>query len=131
MVVGGAPVGRRVFGEEAGPAAEGVLYPLLFDPQAPEAAPFARAYSDRWGTKPDYLAAHAYDAVRLVVDAVRRAGPNRALIRDALVALAPWRGATGTVSWDPTGRCVRAPGLGTWSRGRASAAPGRARQGGI
>jgi branched-chain amino acid transport system substrate-binding protein len=117
-VVGGAPVGRRVFAAEAGPAAEGVLFPLLFDPEAPEAAAFCRAYAGRWGGDPDYLAAHAYDAVHLAVDAVRRAGPNRALIRDALVSLAPWHGAAGTVSWDLTGRCVRAPVLGKWSGSR-------------
>jgi ABC-type branched-subunit amino acid transport system substrate-binding protein len=117
-VVGGAPVGRRIFAEEAGAAAEGVLFPLLFDPEAPEAAAFSRAFSERWGGDPDYLAAHAHDAVHLVVDAVRRAGPNRAKIRDALVSLAPWRGAAGTVSWDLTGRCVRTPALGTWRGSR-------------
>jgi ABC-type branched-subunit amino acid transport system substrate-binding protein len=116
-IVGGAPAGRRVFMEEAGPAAEGVLFPLLFDPKAPEAEAFSLAYSKRWGRAPDYLAAHAHDAVRLVVDAVRRAGPNRALIRDALVSLAPWRGAAGTVNWDPTGRCRRLVGLGVWRAG--------------
>jgi branched-chain amino acid transport system substrate-binding protein len=116
-VVGGAPVGRRVFAEEAGALAEGVLFPLLFDPEAPEAVAFSRAFSERWGAPPDDLAAHAHDAVHLVVDAVRRAGPNRALIRDALVSLAPWRGAAGTVSWDLTGRSVRAPVLGTWTGG--------------
>jgi ABC-type branched-subunit amino acid transport system substrate-binding protein len=129
-IVGGAPVGRRVFGEEAGPAAEGVVFPRLFDPDAPEAAAFSRTYSKRWGVAPDYLAAHAYDAVRLVADAVRRAGPNRALIRDALVALAPWRGATGTLSWDPTGRSVRAARLATWNKGRARPAVGPTGEGG-
>jgi branched-chain amino acid transport system substrate-binding protein len=104
-----------------------VLFPLLFDKEAPAAAAFSRAYAERWGGDPDYLATHAHDAVRLVVDAVRRAGPNRALIRDALVSLAPWRGAAGTVTWDPTGRCVRAPVLGTWGRGRSSAAVHMAR----
>jgi branched-chain amino acid transport system substrate-binding protein len=129
-IVGGAPSGRRVFGEEAGPAAEGVVFPRLFDADAPEAVAFSRAFSNRWGVAPDYLAAHAYDAVRLVAEAVRRAGPNRALVRDALVALAPWRGATGTLSWDPTGRAVRAATLGTWSKGRARAALGSTREDG-
>jgi branched-chain amino acid transport system substrate-binding protein len=129
-IVGGAPVGRRVFGEEAGAAAEGVRFPLLFEPDAPAARAFSRRYSERWGSVPDYLAAHAYDAVRLVVDAVRRAGPNRALIRDALVSLAPWPGAAATVSWDPTGRCVRGARLGAWNGGRTAAAPGPAPGGG-
>jgi branched-chain amino acid transport system substrate-binding protein len=124
-VVGGAPVGRRTFAEEAGTAAEGVLFPLLFDPAAADAAAFSRAYSGRWGQAPDYLAAHAYDAVRLVADAVRRAGPNRALIRDALSASSPWRGAAGTVSWDPAGRCTRPVELGAWREGGAQRAARR------
>jgi branched-chain amino acid transport system substrate-binding protein len=130
-IVGGAPFGRRVFAEEAGPAAEGVRFPRLFDADAPEAVAFSRVFSSRWGAAPDYLAAHAYDAVRLVAEAVRRAGPNRALVLDALVALAPWRGATGTVSWDPTGRAVRAVTLSTWSRGGAEAKAGPTREEGL
>jgi ABC-type branched-subunit amino acid transport system substrate-binding protein len=121
-IVGGAPAGRSVFAEEAGPAAEGVRFPLLFDRESPGSAAFSRAYSKRWGREPDYLAAHAYDAVRLVADAVRRAGPNRVLIRDALVSLAPWRGTAGTVTWDLTGRCKRPAGLGVWRAGGRAAA---------
>jgi branched-chain amino acid transport system substrate-binding protein len=119
-IVGGAPAGRQVFADEAGVAAEGVVFPLLFDREAPESVGFSRAYSQRWGRAPDYLAAHAYDAVRIVADAVRRAGPNRALIRDALVSLSPWQGATGVVSWDPTGRCTRPAGLGVWRAGEGA-----------
>jgi branched-chain amino acid transport system substrate-binding protein len=129
-IVGGAPLGRRPFVEEAGAAAEGVVFPRLFDPGSPDAEAFSHAYQERWGSAPDYLAAHAYDAVHLLVDAVRRAGPNRALIRDALVALSPRRGAAGTVSWDPTGRSTRPTDLGTWCGGRARIALGRARESG-
>jgi ABC-type branched-subunit amino acid transport system substrate-binding protein len=113
-VVAGAPAGRRVFQAEAGPAAEGVLFPLVFDVDCADAAAFKRAYEARWGASPDYLAAHAYDAARLVIEALRRAGPNRALVRDALVALAPWTGAAGAVKWDRTGRAERRPFLGAW-----------------
>jgi branched-chain amino acid transport system substrate-binding protein len=123
-IVGGAPAGRRPFVEEAGPAAEGVLFPLLFDPARPGADAFTLAYRARWGSAPDYLAAHAYDAARLVAQAVRRAGPNRALVRDALAALAPWDGAAGRVTWDLTGRSDRRPSLGVWRAGRARAAAG-------
>jgi branched-chain amino acid transport system substrate-binding protein len=121
-IVGGATLGRRPFVEEAGPAAEGVVFPLLFDPASPGAAGFTRAYEKRWGSPPDYLAAYAHDGVRLVVDAVRGAGPNRALIRDALAALSPWRGVVGTVVWDPTGRSLHPPALGAWRGGRLRAA---------
>ena len=118
-IVGGAPAGRRPFVEEAGEAAEGVFFPLLFDPESPNAAAFVREYEALWGFPPDFLAAYAYDAARLLIDAVRRAGPNRALVRDALAALAPWRGVTGTVAWDPTGRNESRVAMGVWRGGRA------------
>jgi ABC-type branched-subunit amino acid transport system substrate-binding protein len=118
-IVGGAPLGRRPFVEEAGAAAEGVLFPLLFDPSAPGAATFVRAYEARWGSPPDFLAAHAYDAMRLLADATRRAGPNRARIRDALAEIAPWQGVTGPIQWDLTGRNQGPVTLGVWRAGRA------------
>lgn len=117
-IVGGGSAGFRVFAEEAGEASEGVVFPLLVDPAAPGAEAFARAFQARWGRAPDGLAFHAYDAVRLLVDAVRRAGPNRALVRDALAALAPWTGAAGACAWDLTGRCDRRPRLASWQGGR-------------
>lgn len=116
-IAGGAPLGRRPFLEEAGEAAEGVVFPLLFDPAAPGAAPFVHAYEARWGTPPDYLAAHAYDAVRLAIDATARAGPNRARIRDALAGIETWRGAAGPLAWDATGRNTRPIVMGVWRSG--------------
>jgi len=116
-VLGGATAAGAAFRRAAGPAADGVLAPA-----AAEAGPawdaFARAYETRWGEAPDDAAAHAYDAVRLVAAAVREAGLNRVRIRDAVRALAPWPGASGTVSWNALGRNERATALGAWSDGR-------------
>jgi branched-chain amino acid transport system substrate-binding protein len=122
-IVGGATLGRRVFGEEAGAAAEGAQFPLLFDDTHPEAAAFVSRYRERWKTTPDYLAAHSYDAVRLVTDAIRRAGPNRALIRDALAQTPTWPGVTGPIGWDSTGRNTRLPTVGVWRAGLVQRAP--------
>jgi ABC-type branched-subunit amino acid transport system substrate-binding protein len=117
-VFGGPRMGRRAFREAAGAAAEGVVFPLLYRPEAsPE---FAEAFERRTGRPPDYAAAHAYDAVRLVIAAVRKAGLNRARIRDALAEIGPWEGATGTVQWDGRGRNRRPVGLGTVRGGRVS-----------
>ena len=117
-IVGGAPLGRRPFVQEAGEYAEGIVFPLLFDGDAPHAAAFVEAYAARHGAPPDYLAACAYDAMHLLVHATRRAGPNRALIRDALAQCAPWSGATGAVTWDLTGRNEGLVTLGVWRNGR-------------
>jgi branched-chain amino acid transport system substrate-binding protein len=120
-VVGGATLGRSAFRRAAGAAAEGVVTPFLAEP-GPEWGAFAQVYAERWHEPPDEAAAHAYDAVRLVAAAVRRAGLNRPLIRDAVRALAPWTGASGGVTWNARGRNARAVGLGRWHEGRLVAA---------
>jgi branched-chain amino acid transport system substrate-binding protein len=123
-IFGVAPMGRSCFLGEAGGAAQGVTFPLLFDPGGSDPAPeFARRFAARFGHQPDYAAAHAYDATCLVVAAVRQAGLNRARIRDALQTLPPWQGVTGTVSWDPTGQNDRPILLGTIAEGRIIPSP--------
>ncbi len=116
-VFGGPAMGRRRFLEEAGAAAEGVVFPLLYHPQE-ASREFEVTFKRRFGKSPDYAAAHTYDAVRLVIAAVGRAGLNRARIRDAIEGLSPWAGVTGTVRWDSLGGNVRRVGLGTIQEGR-------------
>ncbi|MHC4177139.1 MAG: ABC transporter substrate-binding protein, partial [Planctomycetota bacterium] len=118
-VFGGPAMGRRRFLEQAAgtapqewSAAEGVLFPLLYQPNE-KSGGFASIFKSRFGKSPDYAAAHTYDAVRLLVAAIRKAGLNRARIRDAVEELSPWAGTTGTVKWDPLGANTRAAGLGT------------------
>ncbi len=125
-VFGGPAMGRRRFAEEAGQAAEGVVFPLLYHPEE-ASAPFAKAFESRFGKPPDYAAAHTYDAVRLLVEAMGKAGLNRARIGDAVRDLSPWSGVTGTMTWDGlggnNGRTVR---LGTIRGGHIAAAEAKA-----
>ncbi len=123
-IVGGPAFGRRVFRDRAGSAADDAVFPLLFEAESAQAREFVRSYERRWGAPPDYLAAHAYDGARLLIAAVRRAGPNRALIRDALVALSRWPGVSGPVTWDLTGRSLQPVSMGTW-QGRRVTSQGR------
>ena len=116
-LVGGSTLALASFGRVAGAAAEGVVAPLLWQP-SPEWDSFARMYENRWREPPDHGAAQSYDAVRLVADAVRRAGLNRARIRDAVRDLAPWEGVAGIVRWDALGRNERPVGLARWRGGR-------------
>jgi branched-chain amino acid transport system substrate-binding protein len=123
-IFGVAPMGRSCFRSEAQSRAEGVTFPVLFDPgDSDRAAEFAKRFEARFGHQPDYAAAGAYDATCLVVAAMRQAGLNRARIRDALETLAPWPGVTGTVRWDPTGQNERPVLLGTIAGGRVVVQP--------
>lgn len=94
------------FLELAGSAAEGAVLTYPFDDQAtadPVVASFVTAYTAQWGSAPDSFAAHAFDAVHLVAEAARRAGPDRAGIRDELSRLRDFHGVTGVFSFDATG----------------------------
>jgi branched-chain amino acid transport system substrate-binding protein len=115
-VLGGPGLARRAFARAAGDYAEGVLAPSLAEPLLDSA--FSRAYEARWGEPADAAAALGGDAVRIVAAAVRQAGLNRARIRDAVRALAPWAGASGRVRWDPRGRNERRADLAIWRHGR-------------
>jgi ABC-type branched-subunit amino acid transport system substrate-binding protein len=115
-IVGGPSMGRRLFPEEAGAAAEGVVFPLLYDPAPGD--PFVAEFQARFGRTPDYAAAHTYDSVRLLAHAVREAGLSRARIRDALESQRFTTGATGAFRWDSLGQNQRPVALGTLRGGR-------------
>jgi ABC-type branched-subunit amino acid transport system substrate-binding protein len=125
-IFGTPQMARSLFVEVAGPAAEDVCFPLLSEPVGQEAdgERFSRRLQRRSGTEPDWAAVTSYDATRLLVAAIRRAGPNRARIREALVALSPWQGITGRVEWDPVGQNLRpVTTLGTVRSGRVVPQP--------
>jgi branched-chain amino acid transport system substrate-binding protein len=64
---------------------------------------FERRYCARTRTIPAPAAAEAYDAVRLLAAALRRSGPNRARLRDALAALSGYPGVSGVIAFDHAG----------------------------
>jgi branched-chain amino acid transport system substrate-binding protein len=64
---------------------------------------FDQRYRARAGTSPTSAAARAYDAVRLLAAALRRSGPNRARLRDALAALSSYAGVSGVIAFDHAG----------------------------
>ncbi len=57
-------------------------------------------YAERFGEEAETFAAHAYDGMTVLIEAIRRAGLNRVRIRDELYALETHRGVTGTIPFD-------------------------------
>jgi branched-chain amino acid transport system substrate-binding protein len=102
-------MGRTRFRELAGPAAEGVRFPVLFtaDPGDLRYGRFANRFQAERNRAPDCAAVLTYDATRLLLEAIRRAGPNRTRIRDALTQLSPWPGLAGLIQFDGTGQNTR------------------------
>ena len=64
---------------------------------------FERHFRERAGMAPSIAAAQAYDAVHVIAAALRRAGPNRARLRDLLAAGTENPGASGLISFDSAG----------------------------
>ncbi|HYM76370.1 MAG TPA: ABC transporter substrate-binding protein [Candidatus Dormibacteraeota bacterium] len=104
---------QRVFGSHrtigddlikvAGPAAEGFEAVFPYDPTRtdPRWLRFVAQYEARYHEKPDQFAALAYDEMRILLDAICRAGLNKGRIRDALTGLTSYQGVTGDMVFDP------------------------------
>ncbi len=92
----------------AGPAADGLLLSSNFVPTNPAAnvQTFVSEYKAKYGSVPDQFAAQAYDALGIMLVALKKAGPNvtRESLRDALAATKDYPGVTGVTTFDPETR---------------------------
>jgi len=99
----------------AGPAAENLVFPRSsFDSTADSAdvRAFAAAFNARYAVEPDVYAAHAYDTVRVLAEAVTLAGSWDAdKIREALLHIDNYEGVTGRLAFDRNGDVVQYPRL--------------------
>jgi branched-chain amino acid transport system substrate-binding protein len=68
------------------------------DNGAPGSADFAKRYESRYGKRPTYHAATAYEAMMIMGNVVQRAGGDRAKIREML-ASGSWTGIMGSVKF--------------------------------
>jgi branched-chain amino acid transport system substrate-binding protein len=86
-----------------GKAVNGCFFTNHFSPDdpSPVVQNFVRAYKTKFGSLPDTFAALGYDAARIVIDAIKRAGkPDPTAIRDALAGTRHFAGVTGKFSID-------------------------------
>jgi branched-chain amino acid transport system substrate-binding protein len=87
---------------------EGTYIGMSFTPEdpAPAARAFVASFEKKFGTVPDAHAALAYDATKLVAQALRDVGPNRKAIKNYLHALnrqTAYAGLTGATVFEDTG----------------------------
>lgn len=84
-----------------GDALNGAYYSTHFASENPDprSKAFVRSYRERYGSIPNGLSALTYDAVRLVADAIGRAGStNRDAVKRAIAATRDFPGVTGKTS---------------------------------
>ena len=93
----------------AGTAAEGMVVTYPFDPnrQWPKTQKFLHDFKRRWGREADSFAAHAYDAMMILVAALKKGGKEPFALRDALGKTAAHDGVTGLITFDATGNDIR------------------------
>jgi branched-chain amino acid transport system substrate-binding protein len=87
----------------AGPAvAEGATAAYPFDPDKTDPAwtNFVARFQKRYGMKPDIYAGYAYDGAQMLIDAIKKAGPNRYRIRDVMASIDEYNGVTGYMRFD-------------------------------
>jgi branched-chain amino acid transport system substrate-binding protein len=76
---------------------------------APEIQNFVKAYQAKFGVVPDSLAALAYDAAKVLADAIKRAGGagDAAKLKDAINATKNFQGVTGMITLDANRNAVK------------------------
>ncbi len=104
-IIGQEGYDSQSFIDIAGAAAEGVIITTSLDRDSkdPEMRNFIEQFEEKAGYPADMVAASTHTAVKVVVDAMRRAGTeDPAAIRDAIAAT-NLRASTGTISFNELG----------------------------
>jgi branched-chain amino acid transport system substrate-binding protein len=92
--------------EIAGNAAEGVIFARpYYDPESknPMVRTFVERFRQKFGIDPGIYAAHSYDALKIVVTAIKKGGYSANGIKSALYSIKNFPGVTGNTSFDENG----------------------------
>jgi len=105
-VVGGDGYDSPLLIEVGGDAANNTYFTthaFVGEGASPKVKAFSDAYKKATGNEPENaFAPLGYDTVKLMADAIKRAGePDPAKIRDALAATSGLEGVTGTITYRP------------------------------
>jgi branched-chain amino acid transport system substrate-binding protein len=105
--------GNLQYVEQAGVAAEGILFPagrLLVVAELPDEHPqkellatYKKDYETLYKEPVSTFGGHAYDAFMIVIEGLKRAGqPDREKVRDAIESLKGFVGTAGVFNFSPT-----------------------------
>jgi ABC-type branched-subunit amino acid transport system substrate-binding protein len=102
LFIGSDRMATPEFLEATGDGAFNVVAGYPYDPDSgdPKQVAFVEQFTARFGEPPETYAAHAYDGMTQLIEAIEHAGLNRALIRDELMAVKSWHGVTGEKVYD-------------------------------
>jgi branched-chain amino acid transport system substrate-binding protein len=97
------------FLEIAGPAAEGVIIATNLDRDDPRplVQNFLKNYKEAYKEDADMVGASSYDALMILVDAIKKAGTDAKAIQKALLETKDYNGLTGKISRFVEGEVVK------------------------
>ncbi len=106
----------------AGATAEGFEAVFPYDPlrDDPNWLAFRERFQKRFDAAPDAFASLGYDGMNTMLQAICKAGLNRAGIRDALYGLERYKGVTGQMIFDPNAKNIAPLYLATVKDGKIS-----------
>ncbi len=96
--------------EIGGAALNGCYYSNHYSPDdpAPEIRNFVKGYRSRYNEGPDAVGALSYDATKILIDAIRRAGSTQpSTIRNVLAQTKSFAGVTGSITIDSNRNAVK------------------------
>ena len=113
-----------------GDAVEGLVFPtVMFDAEEEPTADFIAEYRDKFGSDPDIYAAHGYDAVLIIVQAIEQEGLSADNISFYMNAMNPFPGAAGSTKFDQDGNAQKFHRMWVIENGQAHALEGTAPSG--
>lgn len=108
-IIGQEGFDTQTFIDIAGPASEGVIITTSLgrDSKSPETQNFIEQYEKMFNHKTDMVAASGHTAVKVAIDAIKRAGTtDSAAVRDA-IAKTNLVASTGTISFNSLGEIIK------------------------
>jgi branched-chain amino acid transport system substrate-binding protein len=85
-------------------ASEGIWAVVDFVPgQSAENKRYAEAYKKEYNEDYDSLAVWTYDGLKILVEAIKKAGEDRTKIREAILAMQGYKGVQGNFAFTPNG----------------------------
>ena len=98
--------------EQQGENAEGVfLTQTVFEPESPDEKiqSFVNTYRSTYGVPPDLYAAHGYDAMMVLAEALRKSGPIPSDFWKGITSIREFAGVTGMIQFDERGDVQKFP----------------------